>query len=79
MQNQKKEEMNCDKPGSLIKPGQSCQGREALCISRNCINDICQEGLLKLGDICFCDIQCESGHCSFDYWLFWTVNHCTKY
>jgi len=77
LQNHKKESYDCHADDYIIKAGQSCDG-DYRCISKKCINGKCAEGLLKLGESCHCDIQCETGHCSFKFWLFLPFNHCTE-
>ena len=46
------------------------------CWSNNCINNKCV--LIKEGESCECDYQCQTGHCSFHYWLFTKHYRCTK-
>ena len=76
LRNKKKENwLYCRRPK---KVGDYCE-YPADCISYECKNYKCQgpEILRKVGESCLCDFHCETGHCSFSYWLIYNHNKCT--
>ena len=62
------------KPRNIYRPECSLNNE---CWSNVCINGKCVR--VKEGEPCMCDFHCQTGHCSFHYWLFKSYYRCTKY
>ena len=80
LQNKKKEDSFCDRRNYKLEDGSECTS-DMNCISFKCRKNVCSPSpLKKLGQFCLCDYHCESGHCSFQYWLLFDIYYtCTEH